>query len=781
MPVDTDTDDGAPPDPWSVPLSGLLGKTADALAAGLGITTAGGLLDHVPRRYAERGELTAIRGLMVGENATVLARVERVAVHRYVPRAGGRGGQGAGGQGAGGQGGGGRGGPTRERVQVVITDGRDTLELAFFRSRGITARLPVGRYAMFAGQVSEFRGTRQLVHPDFRLLDPAPDPTLEPAAPDPALDPALEPAAPDPALDPAVADYVGRLLPVYPATAAAPTWTVAEAVKTVLDSVEIPDPVPAGLLAARGLCGLAEAFAAVHRPADRAQLERGRDRLRFDDALVPQLVLALRRDRARRSPAVPRPRVPGGLRDRFDAALPFRLTDSQRHVGDELDADLARDAPMHRLLQGEVGSGKTVVALRAMLAAVDAGGQAALLAPTEALANQHARSLAALLGPLGRGGMLDGDPAGTRVALLTGSLSTAARRVALLDIASGAAGLVVGTHALLADRVSFAELGLLVVDEQHRFGVGQRAALSDPGSAGAVPHQLVMTATPIPRTVAMTVFGDLAVSTLSQVPGGRPPVATTVVPAGEKPAWVARAWSRVVEEVRAGHQAFVVAPRIGGDDEDEGPLDESGRRRSTALLDLVPTLVDGPLAGLRCAVLHGRLPAEERDAVLRAFGAGDIDVLLATTVVEVGIDIPNATVMVVVDAERFGMSQLHQLRGRVGRGPAGGVCLLLTEAPAGSPGRARVEAVAASSDGFELAEADLRERREGDLLGATQSGTRTSFRVLSVLDSPEVIADARAAASALVGADPMLAGHPRLLAHLRSALPAERVGFLAQG
>jgi len=749
--VATVTAVSTPGNPWSVPLAEVIGSTAKAIEAGLGIATAGRLLDHVPRRYADRGELTPIRELTTGEQATVVARVETSTVIPYGRRRPGgspvRGG-------APGHGGApGRGGD--RRLEVVITDGRDRLTLAFFgRAVWRAEQLRTGRRAMFAGQVSDFRGRRQLVHPDYLLLEDLDE-------------------------DPAAATFAGALIPVYPATAKVSSWVLARSVQVVLGSVEVPDPLPAELVARHGLVDLATAFRAVHRPVDAAQLRTGQERLRFDDAFVPQVVLALRRADRERSPATPRRHVPGGLRDRLDAQLPFALTASQAAVGAELDADLARSNPMSRLLQGEVGSGKTVVALRAMVTAVDAGGQAVLLAPTEALAVQHHRSLGKLLGPLGRAGMLDGDPDGTRLTLLTGSLPTAARKVALLDIASGAAGLVVGTHALLQERVSYAELALVVVDEQHRFGVGQRAALTDPAADGPVPHQLVMTATPIPRTVAMTVFGDLAVSTLDQVPTGRPPVVTTVVPTLEQPAWLDRAWERVVEEVHSGHQAFVVCPRIGGAEEE--PAGDSGRPRGTALLDLAPELAAGPLAGVTCEVLHGRMAADDRDAVMTAFAEGRVDVLLATTVIEVGIDVPNATVVVVCDADRFGTSQLHQVRGRVGRGVGGGLCLLLTEAPAGAPGRERVETVAATSDGFALAEADLAERREGDLLGATQSGRRTSFRVLSVLEDGDVIARARADAAELVTADPTLAGHPDLLAHLADVLPEVRAGFLAKG
>jgi len=465
--------------------------------------------------------------------------------------------------------------------------------------------------------------------------------------------------------------------------------------------------------------------------------------------------------------------------------------------------DLAQDHPMHRLLQGEVGSGKTLVALRAMLAVVDAGGQAALLAPTEVLAQQHFRSLAAMLGPLAEGGRLGGAEHGTRVALLTGSMTAAARKRSLLEVASGEAGIVVGTHALIQDKVDFFDLGLVVVDEQHRFGVEQRDALRAKGATP--PHLLVMTATPIPRTVAMTVFGDLDVSTLTELPVGRSPIATHVVPVDNE-RYLKRAWERITEEVAAGHQAYVVCPRIGddaddtddtddtgdtGDTEDTGdpdfedgdepppdPESGTGRRPAASVTRIAQLLAEGPLHGLRIAILHGRLPVEEKDAVMTAFLRRDLDVLVATTVIEVGVDVPNATVMAVVDADRFGISQLHQLRGRVGRGSAPGLCLLLTEAPPGSPARERLDAVASTTDGFELSQLDLEARREGDVLGTSQSGRRSSLRMLQVVKDADVIAAARQEAMALVEEDPELSAHPALKSALADLLDEERAGYL---
>ncbi|WP_415840727.1 ATP-dependent DNA helicase RecG, partial [Nocardiopsis rhodophaea] len=522
--------------------------------------------------------------------------------------------------------------------------------------------------------------------------------------------------------------------------------------------------------------------------------------------------------------ARPRPRTAGGLLDAFDAQLPFTLTDGQKEVGATIAAGLDSTHPMHRLLQGDVGAGKTLVALRAMLQVVDAGGQAVLLAPTEVLAQQHHRSITAMLGPMARAGRSDARPneraessvpcaegrcvsaaesseeaerAGstsgadqaTRVALLTGSQGAAARREALLDAASGAAGIVVGTHALLQDQVSFADLGLVVVDEQHRFGVEQRDALRAKAADGR-PHVLVMTATPIPRTVAMTVYGDLDVVALTQLPSGRSPVATHVVPARDKPHYLARAWERIREEVRQGRQAYVVCPRIGGDengaadaaDEADAPADEdaaqAGRRPPLAVLDVASGLAEGPLSDLRVAALHGRLAPEEKDAVMRRFAAGELDVLVATTVIEVGVDVPNATVMAIMDADRFGVSQLHQLRGRVGRGDLPGLCLLVTEAEADTPARERLAAVAATTDGFELSRVDLEQRREGDVLGGAQSGRRSSLKMLTLLRDEALIHGARGEAQHYIENDPELTGHPMLAAALDDLLSEERAEYL---
>jgi ATP-dependent DNA helicase RecG len=723
------------------PLPKLVGeKTAKALAKHLELHTAGDLIYHFPRRYDERGEHTDIRSLTVGEDVTVLGQVQRTAVR-----------------------------PMRQRrgnlLEVTVGDGSGgLLTLTFFGNQAWREReLRPGRWGLFAGKVTEFRGKRQLNGPEYVLLGDATD---------------GEAAASE-----EIEEFAGALIPVYPAAAAVPTWVIARCVRVVLDTFTPPeDPLPAAVRASRNLVGLGTALREIHRPSTKEELYRSRRRLKWDEAFAVQLTLVQRKHRAAAWPARPRPRRDGGLLAAFDGRLPYELTNGQRQVGEEIAADLATAHPMHRLLQGEVGSGKTVCALRAMLQVVDAGGQAALLAPTEVLAAQHYRGMRDLLGPLGRAGELDGDSAGTRVALVTGSLGAAARRRALEEVAAGGAGIVLGTHALLYEGVDFADLGLVVVDEQHRFGVEQRDALR--AKAEQPPHVLVMTATPIPRTVAMTVYGDLEISTLSQLPSGRSPIASHVVPAAEKPAYLDRAWLRVREEVSAGHQAYVVCPRIGdgpGSDEEAPGADESGRRPPLAVSEVAPLLAEGPLHGLRIGVLHGRLPADEKDAVMRSYAAGDLDVLVATTVVEVGVDVPNATVMIVLDADRFGVSQLHQLRGRVGRGSAAGLCLLVTEAAEGSPARERLDAVASTTDGFRLAELDLEQRREGDVLGATQSGRRSHLRLLSLLRDADLIRDARAEAITLVEEDPELDRHPALAASVAALVDEERAEYLEKG
>ncbi|MFE6059048.1 ATP-dependent DNA helicase RecG [Streptomyces sp. NPDC056431] len=721
------------------PLKKSLGPaTAKVMAEALDLHTVGDLLHHYPRRYAERGELTTLADLPLDEHVTVVAQVADARVHTF-------------------NGSKGRG----QRLEVTITDGSGRLQLVFF-GKGVHKPhhdLLPGTRAMFAGKVSLFNRRLQLAHPSYELLRGD--------------------------SEEAVDVWAGALIPIYPATTKLESWKIAKAVDAVLPSVvDAVDPLPDALREGRGLAELPDALRLVHRPRTKADIATARERLKWDEAFVLQVALARRRHADTQLPAVARRPVPEGILDAFDAKLPFTLTDGQRKVSKEIFDDLATDHPMHRLLQGEVGSGKTLVALRAMLAVVDSGGQAAMLAPTEVLAQQHHRSVTEMMGELAEGGMLGGADRATKVALLTGSMGTAARRQALLDLVTGEAGVVIGTHALIEDKVQFHDLGLVVVDEQHRFGVEQRDALR--GKGKQPPHLLVMTATPIPRTVAMTVFGDLETSVLDQLPAGRSPIATHVVPAADKPHFLTRAWERVREEVEKGHQAYVVCPRIG-DEEDQkkkakaSAEDEAEKRPPLAVLDVAEKLRTGPLTGLRIAVLHGRMHPDDKDDVMRRFAAGELDVLVATTVIEVGVNVPNATAMVIMDADRFGVSQLHQLRGRVGRGSAPGLCLLVSEMPEATPARQRLAAVAATLDGFELSRIDLEQRREGDVLGQAQSGVRSSLRVLAVIDDEEVIAAAREEATAVVLADPDLTAHPGLRTALDALLDKDREEYLEKG
>ncbi|MDO8145449.1 MULTISPECIES: ATP-dependent DNA helicase RecG [unclassified Isoptericola] len=745
----------------SEPLTATLGKRAAGPLEKMGLVTIDDLLRHYPRRYGEPGTLTDMDRLQLGEHVTVMARVASATVRPMRSRGG-------------------------ALLQATVTDGRHELALTFFAKRPGALRphedkLRPGRSGLFTGVVSEYRGTRQLTHPDYVLVGVDADD------------------------DESALSEASRPIPIYPATAAVPTWRIQRAVRTVLDPLtedDVPDPVPDEVRTRLALPTRLDALRAVHVPEAAQDWQAGRRRLRFEEAFVLQAALAQRRSAVAEQEATARPPRPdgeGGLLADFDAALPFTLTGGQRAVGDEIAGELARPRPMQRLLQGEVGSGKTVVALRAMLQVIDAGGQAALLAPTEVLAAQHARTLRAMLGPLAEGGLLGGAAHGTRVALLTGSLNAAARKEALLDAAGGEAGIVVGTHALLGDQVQFADLGLVVVDEQHRFGVEQRDALR--AKARVAPHLLVMTATPIPRTVAMTVFGDLTTSTLTEIPAGRSGITSHVVPA-DNPRWMQRVWEKVREEVDAGRRAYVVCPRIHPDDDGDASARRAGagqdfdevpefleltepdgggtdRAPLRAVLEVAESLRAEPrLAGVEVGVLHGQMAPADKESAMARFAAGQAPVLVSTTVVEVGVDVPEATVMVVFDADRFGISQLHQLRGRIGRGADPGLCLLVSTARPGTPAAARVEALAATTDGFELATLDLELRSEGDVLGAAQSGRTSSLRLLRVVQDADLIDSARTEATGVVDADPGLGQHPVLAAAIAVQLDAEQEEFL---
>ncbi len=747
-------------------------KAAALLTKNKGIHTVGDLLELVPRKYLPPNEMTDLSQLTEGESVIVVARVDRASTKSMVSR------------------------PRQRMLKATITDGSNELDLTFFKAWGHESKLVPGRVGMFVGTVGRYQRRWQLTHPEYELLGDGYD---------------------------KVDEYLDHLVPIYSSTGKVLSFHIRGMVKLALDSLsEIREPLPAPLLVKRGLLGRREALELIHRPRLAEDPGQGLNRLRYDEAFVLQAILAQRRKAVESLEATARVPRPGGLLAAFDARLPFELTKGQCEIGALLESELGRDRPMHRLLQGEVGSGKTVIALRAMLAAVDAGGQAALLAPTEVLASQHHRSITAMLGDLAQGGMLGGNETGTTVALLTGGQSSTARRRALDDAATGDAGIVIGTHALIQKHVAFRDLALVVVDEQHRFGVEQRDALREKGTTP--PHLLVMTATPIPRTVAMTVFGDMETSTLRELPKGRSPIETHIVDTG-KAAWVQRTWQRIAEEVARGHQAYVVCPKIGepeagslsdqphlsgqphpphpsdqprpsaltsdltvGDDNDiewlDEPVEGTPVEELTGVYAMLEELSQNPaMAGLRLEVLHGRLDADTKDATMRAFAAGDIDVLVSTTVIEVGVDVANASVMVVMDADRFGISQLHQLRGRVGRGGVQGLCLLMTDAEQGSDARRRLDAVEATTDGFELARRDLQLRREGDVLGSRQSGHSSSVRFLRMgnRDDEELIAVAREDATALIDDDPTLDAHPALAARVAMRLDEDQAAYLERG
>jgi ATP-dependent DNA helicase RecG len=716
-------------------VSGVVGdRTAKVLETTFGIKTIGDLMRHYPRRYMVRGELSDISALHEGDETTILAQVYSASTRPMRGRKG-------------------------SMLEVVVTDGTDKLSLTFFNQAWREKDLKVGRQGLFAGKVGVFNNKKQLSHPDYEMIPDGSD------------------------VDSAVEGFAGKYLPVYPASAKMPSWKISQCAQLAIGSLEeIEDFLPSSIREKHNYPSLHQALVQLHQPADLDHAELSRERLTFDEAFLLQSLLVMRRIELKKLNSTSRKRISGGLLDAFDANLPFELTAGQVAVCKEIESDLSQPHPMHRLLQGEVGSGKTIVALRAMLAVVDSGGQAALLAPTEVLAAQHLRTIQKLLGELGQGGMLGGSEKATQVTLITGSQSAAARKDALAMAANGNAGIVIGTHALLGEKVEFKDLGLIVVDEQHRFGVEQRDALKE--KAVLPPHLLVMTATPIPRTVAMTVFGDLDVSTLRELPLGRQPITTHVVPVKEKPSFLERAWQRINEEVSQGHQAYIVAPRISADSDANADIDFLFGEESseiTSVEELAPTLHAGPLKGLKIAILHGRLSADEKDATMQAFTKGDIDVLVSTTVIEVGVDVPNATIMVIMDADRFGVSQLHQLRGRVGRGTSPGLCLLVTQCEEGTPARERLNAVAGTVDGFELSRIDLEQRREGDVLGASQSGTQSHLRLLRVLRDEGLIEQARDDAESLIATNNDLSDYPLLRTELAQLQRDQAVDYLDKG
>ena len=673
----------------STKLGYVLGDgTARAVKRALGYETVGELLRHFPRKWVKSGQLTPLAQLRVGDHVTVFAQVVNYKNFPFGP------------------------GGKKIRTEVTITDGEEQLKLTIFNQPWLFKNFAGHPMGLFAGTVSEFNGQLQLTQPDMQLIH----------SEDEAKDSRM----------------LRNLIPIYKASSKLSSWKIGECIDLALDALtDVVDPIPEN---ARGnYLDLRAAFEAVHRPEEPSDYERALARFIYEEAFVIEAALMQRLVSAEDALAAPRPVVQGKSRSKYLERMPFELTDGQQKVLQEIDADLAHDHPMHRLLQGEVGSGKTVLALIAMLTVVDSGGQAALLAPTEVLAQQHFSAFTRDIADL------------ANLEILTGSLSASEKRAALARIESGEANIIVGTHALIQEGVQFSDLGLVIVDEQHRFGVEQRAALVS--KASLKPHVLVMTATPIPRTVALTAFGDLDVSELRQLPAGRQEIKTVLVPLSDEPGWFARIWQRADEEIKAGGQVYVVCSRIGEEDD----LGETH-----GVLDTFEKLTAGPLSHHSLAVLHGRMNVSEKEQTMAAFVANEISVLVSTTVIEVGIDVANATMMVILDADRFGLAQLHQLRGRVGRGDKPGLCLLVTRAAKDSETFERLSTMTQITDGFEIARLDLKYRREGDVLGTDQSGVRTSLRLLSVLDHEDVIVEARTAAEKVVRSDPELKNHQPL-------------------
>jgi ATP-dependent DNA helicase RecG len=687
-------------------------KAAGPLEEHFGIRTVNDLLRHYPRKYSD-GMTVLGEGeeLEEGEHVTFVDVITK-AEAKWTNRA-----------------------PKREYLVVTLGNRRPKVTATFFNAKYLKKGLVEGTRLMLSGEIGYFKGTMQLTHPAFLVLD-------SPSGKQFGTKSLKTIASTSEATgDELLSVFEREFFPIYPANKKVQSWDIYACVQQVLDVLDpVEDPMPESFVHHHDLVSEDRALRDIHTAENAVERDRATQRLTFDEAVGLQWALVARRYGELKEAGPPAPRTDNGLAAALHQQLPFELTNGQKEVLEVISGELAGSRPMNRMLQGEVGSGKTIVSVLAMLQMIDAGYQCALLAPTEVLAAQHARSIRDVLGPLAMAGQLGGADKSTRVALLTGSMSPQQKREVRDEVASGEAGIVIGTHALLQEAVEFQNLGMVVVDEQHRFGVEQRDQLRAKAPQGLTPHLLVMTATPIPRTVALTVYGDLETSTLRELPRGRQPIATNTIFVTEKPAWLERAWQRIIEEVRAGRQAYVVASRI---DEDDKPRKDDAGPPATTVVRLVEILRSGPLSGLRLGLMHGRLPSDEKDAVMAAFRAGQIDVLVCTTVIEVGVDVPNATVMVVIDADRFGISQLHQLRGRIGRGEHPSLCLLVTQLPDGSKAGQRLKAVAGTLDGFKLADLDLEERREGDVLGLSQSGRPITLRFLSLSQHLEVILAAR--------------------------------------
>ncbi|OBI87347.1 ATP-dependent DNA helicase RecG [Mycobacterium asiaticum] len=727
----------------------LTDKTIKLLDEEFGICTVGELLRHYPRSYFEGASRLGAEDQRPepGEHITIVDVITATATG-WMRQKGPK-------------------GKPRQWLRITLGSGRGKVTATFFNADYLKRDLTEHTKVMLSGEVGYYKGAMQLTHPAFLLMDkPGKNRGTNSLR-------NIADASQAVSGEVAMSEFERRSYPIYPASTRLQSWDIYRCVRQVVDMLDpVADPLPADLRAELGLISEDQALRDIHLAEEPAERERARERLTFDEAVGLQWALVCRRHGELSESGPPAPPRPDGLAAELLRRLPFSLTVGQREVLDVLSDGLANTRPLNRLLQGEVGSGKTIVAVLAMLQLVDAGYQCALLAPTEVLAAQHLRSITDVLGPLAMAGQLGGADNATSVALLTGSMSAAQKKRVRAQIGSGQAGIVVGTHALLQDAVEFHNLGMVVVDEQHRFGVEQRDRLRAKAHAGITPHLLVMTATPIPRTVALTVYGDLETLTLRELPRGRQPINTQVIYAGDKPAWLERAWRRIHEEVAAGRQVYVVAPRI---DENDNAGEEGGTKPAITAEGLFQRLRAGELAGLRLALMHGRLSSDEKDAAMAAFRAGEVDVLVCTTVIEVGVDVPNATVMLIMDADRFGISQLHQLRGRIGRGEHASLCLLVSWVSPDSPASRRLNAVAATMDGFALADLDLDERKEGDVLGRNQSGRPITLRLLSLAKHLAYIEAAREFCVRAHGENPGDPGLNSLAAHF---VTDDRVEYL---
>ncbi|HUH07712.1 MAG TPA: ATP-dependent DNA helicase RecG [Egibacteraceae bacterium] len=729
-------------------IDGVSGRAAGVLRAAFEIRTVRDLLEHYPRAYRDIGALQPLAQAPLGEPVTIVGAITGWSVMR--PGARGRGG------------GRGRRGLVIAKA-TVVDDGGDRVEVPFFNQEWRPRQHPPGTRVAVSGVLERFRAALQLKNAKLVVL---------------GADGASAPADVDADVDGDVDEELERIQPAYPATDPLPSWRIARFVGSALEQLEpLEDFLPAELRLRHTLIDLDSAVRGIHRPRDLDQATAARDRLVYDELLCLQVGLQQRRERLERQAAGVEntPAGTGGAAARFIEFLSFNLTGAQAAALAEIGADLARPKPMHRLLQGDVGSGKTVVAAWAMLSALDNGRQAVLMAPTEILAEQHFRTFSEMLAPLGVNA-----PAGPRLELLTGSVTAKKLRGLLAEVAVGDVQLLIGTHALLEERVSFADLGVVVIDEQHRFGVEHRTRLRDKRSDGRWPDVLVMTATPIPRSLALTVYGDLDVTVLDELPPGRQQIVTQVIPSGSTRRRSLYGFIR--ERIAAGERAYVVCPLI----------DKSETLDLAAAEEVYRHLSGEVFADFDVGLVHGRLPGAERERVMEAFRAGEIQVLVATTVIEVGVDVPEATIMVVEDAQRFGISQLHQLRGRVGRASARSYCVLFAgdavdeaaeagtltiEAGAPNP---RLLAVGSTTDGFALAERDLELRGEGSLFDTRQSGL-PDLKLAKLIKDYDWVVQTRADARDLVERDPALDGFPQLRAEVRRRYGEERLAALEAG